>query len=774
MVLIARREHPALAELDGIAAMRVGPLAWSDARTLLMETAPGRIDAAVLERILAETRGVPRAVVEELAGHSAAALAGGFAVPAPRPIHRETDRGWVERAGQLPTDARRLLLVAATDPTGDPPLVWRAAAQLGIGAGAAECLQSAGLIGFGPLVLFTCPALRSAVYAMATHDERRSVHLALAHASCADTDSDRRAWHLSRATSGLDGKAADRMEQCASAAGGRGGVAARAAFLKKAALLTADPVLRADRALAAAESLHEARAPEDALRLLSIAETAPTDKTRLDVAQLLRARITFTTRRDSAAAKQILDAAHRVAPHRLALAREGYLEALVAAMFSGGLNTGLSPVEVARVARSSAPPASSRPVDLLLDALVTRFLDGYVDAIGPLRKALAAFEKAESDLQTARWLWLAGLVAADLWDSRAWQTLTHRHEEPDVDDRAMRPAHIPAYRALAEIYHGQLDSERVCLEQAGRLASTSGAVAFPIPLLLLDAWRGHHADPSDLQYKRHEQAWHIGAGSVLSATNLAAAVVHNGAGRYSHAFTAARDAAEPDQLCLTGWALVELIEAAARSDQPDTARCAIELLSKRTRAAGTDWALGTEMAARALVADGPDAEAWYLQAIDRLTRSQITIHLARVQLLYGEWLRRQNRRIDARIPLRAARHLFSAIGANTFADRTHKEQLATGETARKRTVDMGRQLTPQEDRIAYLARDGLTNPEIAARLFVSARTVEYHLHKVFGKVGVTSRTELHLVLAAAPGAERRHPLDRARTHAVSRANSIAS
>lgn len=508
------------------------------------------------------------------------------------------------------------------------------------------------------------------------------------------------------------------------------------------------------RALAAAAAKQAAGSPEAAQRLLVIAETGGPDEARRAQIALQRARIVSTLRRDNTSPRALLEAARRIEPYSPRLAREAHLEAIVTAMAAGHLATSPHLREVARAARGAAAEGSSQPADLLLGALATRVLDGYAAASAPLSRALAAVRDGDPDSPAADWAWLAGSIAAELWDNRSWAAVTARRrlgiDATGIDngDESDLPASLDvlAQVALADLYRGRFDSAQAALTEADELAAATGMAPVSYPSLLLAAWQGQHGALQDLLPRARLQAGHRGDGLSLTAASLAEAVLHNSVGDYERALPAARTAAEADQLALSGWALVELTEAAARTGEHSAAAAALARLSDRADAAATDWALGSRAAAQALLANGQAAEALYQEAIDRLSQTDMRIHLSRAELLYGEWLRRQGRRIDARVPLRSAVKSFTAIGANSFADRARGELLATGENARKRSVDTDRQLTPQESRIANLAYEGLTNSEIGARLFVSPRTVEYHLHKVFAKLAITSRTELHLVL----------------------------
>lgn len=719
LILLAERNDQRLADLHALPEIHLHPLSATDAHTLLATLAPGLVDAVVSERVLTEARGNPQALIDAFDGITAADFAGGYAIPPPhRSVQCDTTRDGMQRVQQLPSDARRLLLAAAAEPTGDPVVTWRTAARLGIPTECAEMLEAANLLGFGARTYFTHPALRSVTYAAAPSAERREVHRAIAEATDVETDADRRAWHLALATRGLDDALADDLDRFAPMAHARGGIAARAAFLEKSALLTEAPARRAERALAAAAAQHEAGAPDSAHRLLAIAELGPPDPARLARTEWQRAWIDFTSGRGGETPGRLADAGRRLEPHDSTLAREAYLQALVAVMFTRDSADEDTVADIALTGRAAlrATPAT-HPTDLLLDGLAIRALDGYAAAVGPLAKAIATFRYDELDSRTARWLGVAALIAADLWEDGAVADLLSRQRQLATTGDLAMSIDTLGCGALADLQRAGFDAVGARVAQQGRQAAPEGI--------------------------------------SRTVDVLRAAVSGNSHGRYDEAVDAAFVAAESDQLAVTGWALVELVEAAARSGRRDVATRAAERLAERTEAAQTDWALGVQATSRALLVEGHDAAPLYREAIDRLSRTEARPQLARTQLLFGEWLRRRSRRVDARPLLGAARDLFEEMGAAAFAERAHRELLATGLTSRKRNVETVCQLTPQESRIAYLARDGLSNPEIGARLYVSPRTVEYHLHKVFAKLGITARTELHLVLDLPADAEAR-------------------
>jgi RNA polymerase sigma factor (sigma-70 family) len=303
-------------------------------------------------------------------------------------------------------------------------------------------------------------------------------------------------------------------------------------------------------------------------------------------------------------------------------------------------------------------------------------------------------------------------------------------------------------RAGQQVTFGELDAADSLIAEVQVVTEATGAQFAAYADMGLTAYRGREAHGLALIDGWVDDAVSRGEGTGLTVGRWACAVFCNGFGRYEEALAAAREAsARPEEIGLATWALVELIEAASRSEKPEPAAEALERLSETTQASGTDWALGIEARSRALASEGDTAESLYVEAIDRLRRAPSAVDLARAHLVYGEWLRRQRRRVDAREQLRIADEMLTAIGVEAFAQRAERELRATGETARKRMVETIDQLTPQERQIAQLARDGLTNPEIGGQLFISPRTVQYHLHKVFAKLDITSRNQLHGTLS---------------------------
>jgi DNA-binding CsgD family transcriptional regulator len=752
-MVFAVREPTDGNELSGLPEWVVGGLADGDARLLLASAMPGRLDERVRDRIVAETRGNPLALLELPRGLTPAELAGGFGLADARPLASRVEETFVQRVRALPRETQKLLLLAAAEPVGDVSLLWRAAERLGIRGDAGRPAEEAALIELGIRVRFRHPLVRSAAYRTAHFRDREEVHRALAEAIDPDTDPDRRAWHLAHAAVGVDKAVAGELERAADRAQARGGVAAAAAFLARAAELTPDPAERGRRAVAAAQAKFDAAASDAALELLVTAELAPLDELQRARLERLRAEIAFARTRGSDAPALLLDAARRLEPLEAAMARETHLEAMAAAMFAGRLGDNPDVREAAKAARAApAAPQPPRAIDLLVDGLATRFTEDYAAGVPPLRKALGAFRRAEElTARDARWLWLACRLAQDLWDDELWHVLATRGVRVARETGALSVLPIAAtYRASLHVHAGAFDAASSLIEEADAITHATGMAPLKYASLMLAAWRGNEADGLELFEAARLEATARGEGMGLGVLEWATALLYNGRGRYAEALAAAQRGCEHDDVGLFAWALVELIEAGIRSGATDAASAALDRLSARTRASGTDWALGIEAGSRALLSDGRDAELQYREAVERLERSRGVIHLARARLLYGEWLRRENRRVDAREQLRAAHDSFSRIGAEAFAERARGELLATGETAPRRTADTRDVLTPQEAQIARMASDRQTNPEIGAKLFISPRTVEYHLRKVFTKLDISSRKELRSALAGVP------------------------
>ena len=751
-LVFAVREPPGEQHLRGLAELAVGGLGEGDAQALLAAVVAGPLDERVRDRIVSETRGNPLALMELPRGRTPDELAGGFGLNGGPALPGRIEARFQERLAELPPDTRLLLLVAAAEPVGDALLVWKAAATLGIEADASAPAADAGLIELGAQVRFRHPLVRSAVYAAAAREDRRRVHQALADVTDADVDPDRRAWHHAQATAGLDEDVAAELERSAGRARARGGLAAGAAFQERAAELTPDAARRAQRALVAAQGKYQAGATDTAQRLLAMAQAGPLSELEQARAQLLHAQITFGVTRGRDAPPLLLEAARRLEPLDATLARETYLEAFTAALSADRLVSGGDVQEVATAVLAADWAPSVRASDLLLDGLARLACEGYTAGAPALKEALHEFRAAQmSEEDELRWLWMACHIARALGDDVAWDELTARQVE--LARRAGALLQLPVAldeRVHADLFCGRFEAAVSHAAEADAVVEATGSRLTMRSAIALANWRGQETEAVALTEARRQDVVRRGEGIWLAATDWGSAVRYNGLGRYDEALAAAeRAAAEPRGLGTPMWLLSDLIEAAVRSGKPERAAGALERLTEIAEANGTDWALGFLTRARALLSEGEAAEPLYREALDRLSRTRIRVAHARTMLVYGEWLRRDNRRVDAREQLRAAHELLTDIGMAVFADRARRELLATGETVRKRTVETVDELTPQEAQIGRLAADGFTNPEIGAQLFLSPRTVEWHLRKVFGKLGISSRRQLRTAMPRA-------------------------
>jgi DNA-binding CsgD family transcriptional regulator len=765
LVFAARAAGEELPELAGLPELAVAGLGAEDARALLDSALAGPVDARVRDLIVAETRGNPLALLELPRGVAPGELAGGFGLPGTGSLPGRIEDSFRRQLDVLPEEARRLLQVAAADPSGDPLLVWRAAGRLGIpvqmpAAGAA-------LAEFGARVRFRHPLARSAAYRSAPAQQMQEVHAALAEATDPAADPDRRAWHRAQAAPVPDEDVAADLERSAGRAQRRGGLAAAAAFLERAALLTPEPGLRAQRLLAAARGKRDAGALDAALGLLVAAEAGPSAARQAAEIERLRGQIAFDQGRGGDAARLLLRAARLVEPLDVGLARETYLEAIWAAVFAGDLGRPGGVREAAEAARRAIRPHPPRPVDVLLDAVALRFTEGYAAAAAPLTQALELLLALDADAGEARrWLWLAGgragtMIAMELWDFESWQALAAHQVQVTRDMGALVQLHF----ALNSLGHhhllvGEPGVAEQLIEEDHLIAEATGNPPNSYAEMMLAAWQGREHEASEMIRATVQEATGRSTGRTAGLAACASAVLDNGLDRYDAARDAAWEVFQRDHLALGHLVVPELAEAAARTGDTALVLAALDWLSERTRVTRTAWVLGIEARVRALASDGDAADGFYRESVELLGRTRVRAQLARSHLLYGEWLRRQGRRRDARDQLRTAHRMLEEMGMAAFAERARRELAATGETVRKRTAPAARTagagevLTAQEAQVARLARDGLSNPEIGARLFISARTVQYHLHKVFTKLDISSRGQLHRVLPGDPDTAR--------------------
>ncbi|WP_101948089.1 LuxR family transcriptional regulator [Mycobacterium sp. 3519A] len=743
-------------ELANLPGLLIEGLAEHESRELLKGAIRGPIDTRVRDQIIAETRGNPLALLELPRGLSPADLAGGFNVPSAEPLSGAVEENFRRRIAELPADTQRLLTLAAADPTGDAGLVWRAATRIGIATAAADPATEAGIAEIGTRIRFRHPLARAVAYWSAPLEDRRIAHGALGEVTDPAVDPDRRVWHMAEASPGFDEEIAAALERSAEQAGARGGLAAAAAFLERAAMLTLDPAHRAGRALAAASTKFQAGAFDATTELLAMAESGPLDEAQQAGIDLLRGALAFATHRGGDAPLLLLRAATRFEPIDARLARQTYLDAINAAAFAGRLATqGGHVTEVAQAAANAPAPAHPpRSTDRLLDGLSANFVTGYPAAVDDLRAALITFGDDMTPDEELRWMWLINLAALHLWDDEHWEVLSVRYLELARASGALSELPLAlSTRAMMLLFAGDLAAAAVLVDEQKAVTEATGGNLAPYAAMRLAALRGDETEAFALINETALEVPNRGEGIGIAVAEWTRAVLLNGLGDYTGAMAAAEQALYhqeyPDVRYpgVANWAAAEQIEAAVRNGRLAAASETLRWLVEMTEASGTDWALGVEARSRALLADGDEAENLYAEAITRFGRARVRTELARAHLIYGEWLRRERRRVDAREQLRTAHQMFESIGMAAFAERANRELLATGETLRKRTaVITTPELTAQEVQVARLAREGLSNPEIATRLFISSKTVQYHLRKVFTKLEITSRSQLEYVL----------------------------
>jgi DNA-binding CsgD family transcriptional regulator len=754
-------------ELAGLPELVVEGLREEDARALLDSVLAGPVDARVRDLIVAETRGNPLALLELPRGLSPAELAGGFGLPAAGSLPGRIEESFRRQLAGLPEQTRRLLVLAAADPSGDPLLMWRAAGRLGIPVGAGAPAVGTGLVEFGARVRFRHPLARLAAYQSAQAQQRQEVHGALAAATDAAADPDRRAWHRAQAAPEPDEEVATELERSAGRAQARGGLAAAAAFLERAALQTPGPARRAQRLLAAARAKRDAGELDAALGLLVAAEAGPLDARQAAEMESLRGQIAADQYRGGDAARLLLSAARRFEPVDVGLARETYLEALGAALVAGALGKPGGVREAAEAARAAPPgPDPPRVIDVVLDALALRLTEGYAAAAPTLSRALERLVTLDVG-EASRLLWLGGgratrIIAGGLWDFESGYALTARQVQVARETGAL--VHLQVALNWLGVLHlvvGEPAAAERLIEEDRLIAEATGNPPVGYAAMMLAAWQGREQQASELIEATVQRATARGAGILAGIAACASAVLGNGLGQYDTARDAAKEVFEQDDVTFGYMVVAELAEAAARTGAVTLVQAALDWLSERARVTPTEWVLGIEARVRALLSDGEAAERCYRESVEQLGQTRIRAELARSHLLYGEWLRRQGRRLDAREQLRTAHQMLDAMGMTAFAERARRELRATGEIARPRTAPAARAagssaLTAQEAQVARLARDGLSNPEIGARLFISTSTAKYHLSHVFTKLAISSRSQLDRVLPAGrdPAARR--------------------
>ena len=748
LVFAAREMMP---ELEGLLELPLGGLASEDSRRLLESVLRVDVDEAIVDRFIAETEGNPLAVLELSSGLASPDPEGMFDRRDPRGLWVELEDSFRRRVQALNGEAQMLLLIAAAEPSGDPLVFWRAVDLLGVSRDAAEVLYEAGLLRVGLSVVFRHPLVRSASYRFASVDARRAVHRALSEAVDPDVDADRRALHRALAARGPDEQVAVDLERSAERALRRGGYGAAASLLERALTLTCDRDRRGRRALAAAQAKLAAGEPRLSRDLLSIAERGPLDALGLVQLEVLRARIAFALGRGRDAPALLLKAAKDLESLDVTGARDAYLDAMRAVLFAGRFAQDTDLRDVAMAARGVLWPDPPLVPDLLLRAFASLIVDGYSSGAPLAQAAVAALRHDESGAGAdLGWLVLGAQLAASLWDEAAYDELTGRQLRLARETGALEVLPIVlTNRAITHILAGEPASAAALVDEIEVISEATGT---PLPsyAAVAVAATGPPADAHALIDASLQAATDRGEGAAVKWIQLEKAILCNALGRYEDAWRAAESAYE-DPVLYSTWIVSELIESAARSGRSERAARAIEDLGEMASAVGTDWVLGVETRCRALLADGEIAEDLYRRSIAHLQRTRRPVELARSHLAYGEWLRRRSRRIDARRELRAAREMFDGVGAVAFTDRATRELAATGETLLKRASVAGTptELTERESQIARLAAEGLSNREIGQQLFISHRTVGYHLAKVFSKLDVNNRALIRGSLKAA-------------------------
>ncbi|MFI6025876.1 ATP-binding protein [Amycolatopsis magusensis] len=711
-------------ELDGLPGLDVGGLGDPEARELLTRESHAALDEQVRDQLVAEARGNPLALLE-------LPRAGGFAPPGSASVPSGVERGFQARLPDLPAQARLLLTIASADPTGDPGLLWPAADRLGIDVPAASAAAAAtGMVEFATRVRFCHPLARSAVYRAATADQLRAAHAALAEVTDPAVDPDRRAWHRAQATAGPDEDVAAELERSAHRARSRGGIAAAAAFTERSAALTLDPAKRVERTFVAVRAKLDSGSTDAAEDLLGLVDNSALDVRRQAEADLLRGQIAFVRHNDGSGPEFMLRAARRLADADPAAARGYYLDALEMAHVVGRASGVLDEV---LAALRTAPPRSG--VDVL-DALVVLETQGHRAAAPALRRALS---HGDSPLWIQR-PGFAVMIAGELWDPDLHLAITERLLKNGRETGSPLTLRLGlALAASAASMAGELGRAMAAIAEEEAIADAIGGPPMLYPRLHFAAMRGRRDEAHQEFATATATATTSGAGQLLANVHWASAVLHNGLADYPAALAAARRGVADGDLFLAGASLPELVEAAIRCGERETAATALGSLTERAEAGGTPTGLGVAAYSRGLVTG---VEEHYREAIEHLEHSPLSPYLARARLLYGEWLRRAGRRRDSRTQLRLAHDLLSTAGVEAFAQRAADELKATGETARRRSGPSHDRLTMQETHVARLVATGATSGEVAARLFLSPRTVDAHLRNIFRKLGITSRRQL--------------------------------
>jgi DNA-binding CsgD family transcriptional regulator len=754
-LIFATREQAV--ELAGLPELILEGLDDHDARALLASAVRGPMDERVRDLIVAETRGNPLALLELPRALTPAELVVGFGVPTAQPLSGRMEESFRRRLEALPRQTQQLLLIASAEPLGQPARVWGAAEQLGIGIDAAGPAAEAGLLDIGVQVRFRHPLVRSAAYRAAAPSERQAAHLALAQATDPELDPDRRAWHLAQATTEPDEGVAAELERSAGHAQVRGGLAAAAAFFERAAELTPGAQQRALRLLLAAGAHLAAGSNGRAQELLEISAPQLGNPAASAQAMRMEGAIRFADGRGGDTPALLFDAAKALQDLDVSLARETLLESLEAAMWAGRLTSGKTLLDVAEAARELSPPNGEKgAANLLLSGYTDRFTVGYPSAVAWWREAVDSYPEEVRKQPRLQWQGMVWNASGELLDfeghcatARQWVRLAR-----EQGALATLPVALSGL-AWCEVLAGRVDAAEALMAEAHEISSATGAPSVPgasqILRLGVLVWRGREDEARLVAEGVTEEATARGQGLGVTIVQYALTLLELSCGRYDEARAHALNVFEEDPLYFGSMNLADVIEATVRSDDAPAAHMALARLTERAEASRSPWALGLLSRGQALLASHADADGHYLQSLEQLGRSGVATELARTHLLYGEWLRRRRRRRDARMQLRIAHEMLQGIGTEAFANRARIELLATGERARARVSQPRDQLTPQEQHIAQLAGRGESNADIASQLFISPHTVAYHLHKVYGKLGVSSRNQLAGALGRAVG-----------------------
>ena len=752
LLFCAREASPGLAALDGLPTLRLSGLEPAAARTLLAATVSEPLNARVAARIIDETGGNPLAL-RELAMHlTPDQLAGRSPLPPRLPVGRLLQGHFLGQARMLPPATGTWLLLASAASGDDPAALWRAAALLGLEPDVADPAVAQDIVSVDPRVAFRHPLIRSAVYDGARPGDRRRVHEALASIAGQDGNPDEAAWHRAAATVVPDEDVAAALERSAARAERRGGYVAQATFLARAAELTPDPRDRAVRLLTAAQAHLVAGDGALAEAMLDVAAPRLAEAGLHVAAQRLRASIAVFFSRHKDAPGLLLDSVAAVDPPDAPLIRAMLFEALQAALVARQYTVGTTPVEVARAALQAPrdPALDATATGLLLDGFATRIAVGYPEAVPLLRAAVEAF--STSDQATPAGIPATILVqfaADDLWDDQGRRAIFLRAETVQRRHGALGALRvILAGLCTSELWAGRLAEAEARYFEAAEISALIGIPAPASTGVLLDlrAWQGREAESRALAATTEKWGEERGAPVLGFFALIGLTVLELSLGRYAEALSWGLRIYDGDPPGFGNRVLPEIVEAGARAGDHRAARAALDRLADRATASGTPWALGMLARSRALLAPNSGAEALYREAIAHLTRTSVRTELARAHLLYGEWLRRQKRRSQAGAQLRTAYRMLDGMGAAGFARRTRAELLAVGGHLPRPAELAGPDLTPQETQIARLAAAGVTNAEIATRLFVTTSTVEYHLSKVFRKLSISSRRQLAAAL----------------------------